>query len=87
MRFQRGLRLRPPRARAAGDRALRPKRELPLDREVVMLLRDEPELLAIADAVAATQRATLPGDCHHRPRPRSLRARVSRVWTRRRRSR
>jgi hypothetical protein len=30
--------------------------ELRLDREVLELLRDDPELLAIADAIAATQR-------------------------------
>ena len=46
----------PCRPRAAGDRPLsfgarRPR----LDREVLALLCDEPELLAIADAIAATQ--------------------------------
>ena len=52
-----------------------------------MLLRDEPELLAIADAVAATQRAALPPTLTMVRRWRRLRARVRRVWTRRRRSR
>jgi len=34
---------------------VRRRRKLSVDREVVELLRDEPELLALADAVAATQ--------------------------------
>jgi hypothetical protein len=50
--------LSPRRSRAAGHRHLKPKpgaQELRLDREVLHLLRHDPELLAIADAVAATQ--------------------------------
>lgn len=34
-----------------------PGRQRAVDREVVELLRDEPELLALADAIAATQAA------------------------------
>ena len=46
----------PRRSRAAGHRHLKPgAQELRLDREVLDLLRHDPELLAIADAVAATQ--------------------------------
>jgi hypothetical protein len=52
-----------------------------------MLLRDEPELLAIADAVAATQHATLPATRTMVRRWRRLRARARRLWTRLRRSR
>jgi hypothetical protein len=48
--------LSPRRSRAAGHRHLKPgAQELRLDREVLDLLRHDPELLAIADAVAATQ--------------------------------
>lgn len=36
-------------------------RRLRVDREVVELLRDEPELLALADAIAATQAAGASG--------------------------
>jgi hypothetical protein len=42
-----------------------PDRKLPLDREVVELLRDDAQLLAIADAVAATQA----GDLSHARAP------------------
>jgi hypothetical protein len=52
---------------------------------VVMLLRDEPELLAIADAVAATQQAILPETLTTLRRRGGLRARVRRVWEHRRR--
>jgi hypothetical protein len=52
-----------------------------------MLLRDEPELLAIADAVAATQHATLPPTLTMVRHWRRLRARVRRLWTRCLRSR
>ena len=46
----------PFRPRAAGDRPLSFGAQRPLpDREVLALLCDEPELLAIADAIAATQ--------------------------------
>ena len=46
----------PCRPRAAGDRPLSFRTRRPrLDREVLALLCDEPDLLAIADAVAATQ--------------------------------
>jgi hypothetical protein len=46
----------PHRPRAAGDRSLNSrKRRLSLDLEVRDLLRHDPELLAIADAVAVTQ--------------------------------
>ena len=46
----------PRRSRAAGHRHLKPgAQELRLDGEVLDLLRHDPELLAIADAVAATQ--------------------------------
>ena len=46
----------PRRSRAAGHRHLKSgAQELRLDREVLDLLRHDPELLAIADAVAATQ--------------------------------
>ena len=49
----------PHRSRAAGHRHLKPgAQELRLDREVLDLLRHDPELLAIADAVAATQLAS-----------------------------
>ena len=51
-----GTDLSPRRSRAAGHRHLKPgAQELRLDREVLDLLRHDPELLAIADAVAATQ--------------------------------
>jgi hypothetical protein len=39
-----------------------PDRKLALDREVVELLREDAQLLAIADAVAATQRDDLSHD-------------------------
>jgi hypothetical protein len=51
--------LSPRRSRAAGHRHLKPgAHELRLDHEVLDLLRHDPELLAIADAVAATQLLT-----------------------------
>jgi hypothetical protein len=55
--------LSPRRSRAAGHRHLKPgAQELRLDREVLDLLRHDPELLAIADAVAATQLSDVDAD-------------------------
>jgi hypothetical protein len=53
-----------------------PDRKLTLDREVVALLRDDVQLLAIADAVAATQG----GDQTHARAPASRWRRL--IWPR-----